>query len=82
MKIIELDPKKVSKDVAALKKAVITMAMIIPINSLSRLLGIASIKYMEKNALVNAPIHINPACPRLNSPKIPTVRLRDMANIT
>ena len=36
---------------------------------------------LEKKALVNAPIHINPACPRLSSPRIPTVRFRDTARI-
>ena len=38
--------------------------------------------YLEKNAPANAPTHINPACPRLNSPKIPTVKLRETAIIT
>ena len=33
----------------------------------------------EKSALANAPTHINPACPRLSSPRIPTTRFRETA---
>ena len=36
----------------------------------------------EKNALAKAPTHMKPACPRLSSPEIPTVRFRDTARIT
>ena len=37
---------------------------------------------IEKNALEKAPTHINPACPRLNSPEIPTTRFRETARMT
>ena len=35
----------------------------------------------EKIELVYAPTHINPAWPRLSSPRIPTVRLRETARM-
>ena len=44
--------------------------------------GYVSLTHTEKNALANAPTHIKPAWPRLSSPKIPTVRLREIAMIT
>ncbi len=44
--------------------------------------GMAPSMHFEKNAPENAPTHINPACPRLSSPKMPTVRFREIANIT
>ena len=37
--------------------------------------------HLEKNALVNAPIHMNPACPRLSSPRKPTTRFREIAKM-
>ncbi len=40
-----------------------------------------SLTIFEKIALEYAPMHIKPACPRLSSPRIPTVRLRDTARI-
>ena len=40
-----------------------------------------SLKHKEKNALVNAPTHMKPACPKLNSPKIPTVKFNATAII-
>ena len=43
--------------------------------------AMVSLKQIEKNALVNAPTHIKPACPKLNSPKIPTVKLSATAII-
>ena len=33
------------------------------------------------DALENAPTHMNPACPRLSSPRIPTTRFRDTARM-
>ena len=45
-------------------------------------LGIASAVSLVKNAPLNAPTHMNPAWPRLSSPRIPTVRFKDTARIT
>ena len=41
-----------------------------------------SCMHLEKNALAKAPTHMKPACPRLSSPKMPTVRFKDTARIT
>ena len=41
--------------------------------------GIVFINTFEKNADVNAPTHINPACPSDNSPRYPTQRLSPTA---
>ena len=38
--------------------------------------------HLEKRAPEKAPTHINPACPRLSSPRIPTVRFKETAMIT
>ena len=35
----------------------------------------------RKKAEVNAPTHMKPACPRLNSPRLPTVTLSETARI-
>ena len=43
--------------------------------------SIAPFMHFENNAPEKAPTHINPACPRLNSPRIPTVRFRERARI-
>ena len=44
--------------------------------------GIAFSMHLVKNAPVNAPTHMKPAWPRLNSPRIPTVKFKDTARIT
>ena len=41
--------------------------------------GMESWNNFEKNADVNAPTHINPACPNDSSPKYPTQRLSPTA---
>ena len=60
-------------------------ATITPIKSASRNrtieFSITSLIHFEKNALENAPTHINPAWPRLSSPRIPTTRFRETARI-
>ena len=43
--------------------------------------AIISTVHLEKTAPVKAPTHIKPACPRLNSPRIPTVKFKDTAKI-
>ena len=43
--------------------------------------GIVPTITFEKNALANAPTHINPACPMDSSPKMPTTRFREIAMI-
>ena len=45
-------------------------------------LGIALSATFVKNAPEKAPTHIKPACPRLSSPKIPTVKFKETARIT
>ena len=45
-------------------------------------LGITFSMHFVKNAPENAPTHMKPAWPRLNSPRIPTVRFRETARIT
>ena len=44
-------------------------------------LGIASSIQMENRELENAPTHMKPACPRLSSPSMPTVRFKEIAII-
>ena len=53
------------------------MAMTIP-----RVGSMAPFMHFENRAPAKAPTHIKPACPRLSSPRIPTVRFRDTAMIT
>ena len=60
-------------------------ATAIPIRSAIKNLSvpfvIVSCVAFEKKELVKAPTHIKPACPRLNSPRIPTTRLSEMARM-